>query len=105
MKVVAVADHFIRVEHYKECFKNYPEYKLTTMFWGSEDRIEMRDLFHQVEKNGPTALPAPQELYTEIEDADCILVLQNGIITEKGNHEELLALGGFYSTLYNSQFA
>ena len=39
-----------------------------------------------------------------IKNADLILVLQNGEITEQGNHEELLALGGFYSTLYNSQF-
>ena len=74
MKILAVADHFIRVEHYEECLKNYPEYELKTLFWGSEDRIEMRDLFHKVEKNGPTALPIPEELYTEIEDADILMV-------------------------------
>ena len=39
-----------------------------------------------------------------IQNADCILVLQNGEITEQGSHEELMRLGGFYSTLYNSQF-
>ena len=39
-----------------------------------------------------------------IQGADLILVLQNGQITEMGNHEELMAKGGFYSTLYNSQF-
>jgi ATP-binding cassette subfamily B protein len=39
-----------------------------------------------------------------IQSADCILVLQKGKITEKGNHEELIKLGGFYSTLYNSQY-
>ena len=39
-----------------------------------------------------------------IQNADCILVLQKGKITEKGNHEELINLGGFYSTLYNSQY-
>ena len=39
-----------------------------------------------------------------IQNADCILVLQKGKITEKGNHEELIQLGGFYSTLYNSQY-
>jgi len=38
-----------------------------------------------------------------IQNADCILVLQQGKITEKGNHEELINLGGFYSTLYNAQ--
>ena len=40
-----------------------------------------------------------------IQNADTILVVQNGTITEQGNHEELMKLGGFYSTLYNSQFA
>ncbi len=39
-----------------------------------------------------------------IQNADCILVLQKGKITEKGNHEELIKMGGFYSTLYNSQY-
>ena len=40
-----------------------------------------------------------------IRDADLILVLQNGSITESGNHDELMAKGGFYSSLYNSQFS
>lgn len=39
-----------------------------------------------------------------IKDADLILVLRNGDIVEKGNHEQLLANGGYYSELYNSQF-
>lgn len=37
--------------------------------------------------------------------ADVILVMRDGKIVESGKHEELLAKGGFYSTLYNSQFA
>lgn len=40
-----------------------------------------------------------------IKDADHILVLDGGDIVEQGNHEELLAAGGFYAKLYNSQFA
>ena len=39
-----------------------------------------------------------------IRDADKILVLRDGDVIEQGKHEELLAKGGFYSTLYNSQF-
>ena len=39
-----------------------------------------------------------------IRDADLILVMKDGDIIEQGNHEELLAKGGFYSQLYNSQF-
>ena len=40
-----------------------------------------------------------------IKDADHILVLDHGDIVEQGSHEELLAKGGFYARLYNSQFA
>lgn len=39
-----------------------------------------------------------------IRDADSILVMRNGDIVEQGSHEELLAKGGFYAQLYNSQF-
>ena len=39
-----------------------------------------------------------------IRDADLILVMKDGDIIEQGNHEELLAQGGFYAELYNSQF-
>lgn len=39
-----------------------------------------------------------------IRDADLILVMNHGDIVEQGNHEELLAKGGFYANLYNSQF-
>ncbi len=39
-----------------------------------------------------------------IRDADLILVMNHGDIVEQGTHEELLARGGFYAELYNSQF-
>ncbi|MBE6147516.1 MAG: ABC transporter ATP-binding protein [Firmicutes bacterium] len=39
-----------------------------------------------------------------IKNADLILVMKDGDIIEQGNHKELLAKNGFYSTLYNSQF-
>ena len=39
-----------------------------------------------------------------IRNADLILVMKDGDIIEKGNHEQLLAQGGFYAELYNSQF-
>lgn len=39
-----------------------------------------------------------------IRNADLILVMNEGDIIEQGNHEELLALGGFYADLHNSQF-
>ena len=39
-----------------------------------------------------------------IKNADLILVMKEGDIIEQGSHEELLAQGGFYADLYNSQF-
>ncbi len=54
--------------------------------------------------NGRTCFIIAHRLST-VQNADTIIVLQNGEITEMGNHTELLAKGGFYSTLYNSQFA
>ena len=40
-----------------------------------------------------------------IENADVILVVNNGDVVEKGTHEQLLASGGLYSEIYNSQYA
>ncbi len=40
-----------------------------------------------------------------IREADVILVMKDGNIIEQGSHESLLARGGFYRDLYNSQFA
>jgi ATP-binding cassette subfamily B protein len=37
-------------------------------------------------------------------DADVILVMKDGDVVEKGTHQELLAQGGFYKTLYESQY-
>ena len=53
---------------------------------------------------GRTSFVIAHRLST-IQNADIILVLQNGRVTESGNHASLLAKGGFYATLYNSQFA
>ena len=39
-----------------------------------------------------------------IKNADLILVMRNGDIIESGNYDQLLAAGGFYAELYNSQF-
>ena len=39
-----------------------------------------------------------------VRNADLILVVNNGEIVEQGTHQELLALNGFYSKIYNAQF-
>lgn len=52
---------------------------------------------------GRTSFVIAHRLST-IKNADMILVMKDGDIIENGNHEELLAKGGFYAELYNSQF-
>lgn len=52
---------------------------------------------------GRTSFVVAHRLST-IREADCILVMRDGKIIEQGRHEELLASGGFYADLYNSQF-
>lgn len=53
--------------------------------------------------NGRTSFVIAHRLST-IKNADLILVMKDGDIIESGNHKELLASGGFYAELYNSQF-
>lgn len=53
---------------------------------------------------GRTSFVIAHRLST-IKSADLILVVNDGSIIEQGNHEELMAQGGFYEKLYNSQFA
>lgn len=52
---------------------------------------------------GRTSFIVAHRLST-IQEADVILVMKDGSIIEQGSHEELLAKGGFYANLYNSQF-
>ena len=52
---------------------------------------------------GRTSFVIAHRLST-IKDADLILVMRDGDIVEQGTHDDLLAAGGFYADLYNSQF-
>ena len=65
--------------------------------------IRVQQAFNAMMK-GRTSFIVAHRLST-IKEADIILVMKDGHIIEQGNHEELLAKGGFYTTLYNSQFA
>ena len=52
---------------------------------------------------GRTSFIVAHRLST-IREADVILVMKDGHIVEQGDHDALLAQGGFYAKLYNSQF-
>lgn len=69
-----------------------------------DTRTEMRiqNAFAKM-MEGRTSFIVAHRLST-IKEADIILVMKDGNIIEQGNHESLLAEGGFYANLYNSQF-
>ena len=69
----------------------------------SRTEIKIQEAMNEL-MEGRTCFIIAHRLST-IQNADLILVLQNGSITEQGSHDELMALGGFYAMLYNSQFA
>ncbi len=68
----------------------------------SRTEIKIQEAMHSLTK-GRTCFIIAHRLST-IKNADKILVLEGGKITEAGTHDELMTKGGFYSTLYNSQF-
>ena len=64
--------------------------------------LKIQDAFSRMMK-GRTSFIVAHRLST-IRDADVILVMKDGNVIEQGKHDELLARGGFYANLYNSQF-
>ncbi len=64
--------------------------------------LKIQDAFARM-MQGRTSFIVAHRLST-IRDADIILVMKDGNVVEQGKHDELLARGGFYATLYNSQF-
>ncbi|MBQ9610497.1 MAG: ABC transporter ATP-binding protein [Lachnospiraceae bacterium] len=65
--------------------------------------IRIQKAFNKM-MEGRTSFVVAHRLST-IKEADIILVMRDGNIVEKGSHSELLAMNGFYSELYNAQFA
>ena len=68
----------------------------------SRTEIKIQQAMNELMK-GRTCFVIAHRLST-IQNADLILVIQNGRVSEKGTHDELMQMGGFYSSLYNSQF-
>lgn len=69
----------------------------------SHTEIQIQQAMNELMKD-KTCFVIAHRLST-IQNADTILVVRDGTVTEQGSHDELLKLGGFYSTLYNSQFS
>ena len=69
----------------------------------SRTEIKIQEAMNNL-MSGRTSFVIAHRLST-IQNADTILVIRDGVIDEMGSHAELMARGGFYSTLYNSQFS
>lgn len=69
----------------------------------SRTEIKIQDAMKQLMR-GKICFIIAHRLST-VRHADIILVMRDGRITEKGTHDELIAAGGFYASLYNSQFS
>ncbi|MBE6568182.1 MAG: ABC transporter ATP-binding protein [Ruminococcaceae bacterium] len=65
--------------------------------------LKIQDAFNTM-MQGRTSFIVAHRLST-VKEADLILVMKDGHVIEKGNHEELLKENGFYAMLYNSQFS
>jgi ATP-binding cassette subfamily B protein len=65
--------------------------------------LKVQDAFDRM-MEGRTSLVVAHRLST-VKSADCIVVMRDGSVVETGTHDELLAQGGFYAGLYESQFA
>ncbi|EHQ36873.1 ABC transporter ATP-binding protein [Methanoplanus limicola] len=81
-----------------------PEILLLDEATSSLDNISEQRIMESVNKlsENMTVITIAHRLST-IHDADVIFVMKNGVLVEKGNHEELIALGGEYKRLYMSQ--
>ena len=64
--------------------------------------VRIQKAFARMMQGRPSFIVAHR--LSTIREADVILVMKDGHIVEQGNHDELLAAGGFYAKLYNSQF-
>lgn len=68
----------------------------------SRTEIKIQEAMNRL-MTGRTCFVIAHRLST-VKNADRIVVMQGGTITEQGSHDQLMAMGGFYSKLYNSQF-
>ena len=90
------------LSHQFEPLKNCEVYQQIAKSQLSEKELGQKAMDNLMK--GRTSFVIAHRLST-IRNADLILVMKDGSIIEQGTHDELIAKGGFYHTLYNSQFA
>ena len=88
---------------YAEDDDDFDEFDEATSSIDTRTELKIQEAFARM-MQGRTSFIVAHRLST-IQSADVILVMKDGHVIEQGNHESLLARGGFYATLYQSQFA
>ena len=112
-KIIICADNFINTLNPEDefffytndiCCKHMAHLTLECPIKSVEEEKYDYDGYKIIQMEGRTSFIVAHRLST-IRNADVILVMKDGRIIEQGNHTELLAKGGFYRELYDSQFA
>lgn len=75
MKLLAVSDAFMRPEYYEKAVTEHPAFELCGIIpFGVEGKKDMRATAYKIERGGPEAVPAPDELYEKIHSCDALMV-------------------------------
>lgn len=75
LKIVCVCDHFLEEKFYRDCLSKFTDIELISIpYFGSHVRSEIRATVDKIEKDGPYAVPCPQEVYDAVRDADILMV-------------------------------
>ncbi len=103
LKIRNIPLHF--VIRFLICILTDPEILILDEATSNVDTVTESKIQHAMEAvvAGRTSFVIAHRLKT-ILNADQIIVLKDGEVIERGNHHELLKLGGFYSELYHNQF-
>ena len=101
MKIICVGDAYVTAEMMREGITPYlqPEDTLKVLFFGEENRTDMRDTVKAIESMQRDTIPIPEELYSEVEDCDILIVHLCPVtrkLLEKAKHLQaiLLCRGG-----------
>ncbi len=75
MKTIAVSDAFMLPEYYRAGANLHPNFEITKIIsFGLPDRKDMRHMAYKIERGGPEAVEAPDELYDSVADAEALMV-------------------------------
>ena len=105
MKIVCVGDAYITAEMMENGVRPMlgEGDSMEVFFFGLPDKTEMRDIAKMIESGRREEVAIPEGLMEAVEDADLIVVLDDGEINGIGTHSELIENNAIYKEIYESQ--